>query len=350
MAEGANSLKRNADAPMEPRRLRPFYRPPTPFTFPCLQRFKLPVADTDPEPKKLGASPYSSETVYIYIGENRTQYAVPKGILETRAPSLPAVDDGWNGSEVKLPNVHEDVGHTLIHFIFTNEYQPWPGAAAAIPQDAKREFTQGVLTFSAAMEYKIDRLKDCAWHEITRHRNTLSVFDIASVFRTHWAILSNNGFLTGQLVAKVVDTFSSNNRIFQDERFIELFGGPPEFDKCLAKVMAILLTHKIDLLQEPQAQSTGSRRATSPAFEIFTDNGLPTPQSLESLSDEEDDRAREILQHEDQMPCCDETDEMENEDQESLTIIGSREGSADWEEDTRRSQEDSLEPISPSHF
>ncbi|KAL3440077.1 hypothetical protein BJX65DRAFT_315146 [Aspergillus insuetus] len=229
------SRKRKAEEPLESeRRKSPTLQHPRPFrplspaelsgiglssspiqNMPSSQ----PAAATDQGP---GISPYAGDLVHVYI-------------------------DGL-GHRVTPADVDESIGHALLHFIHTGNYETWPpradGRAHAelTPDEIRDQYTNAVLAYHTAKRYDIERLGVWALYHMYVHEQKLAAVEIMT-----------------------------------DHRLIDLPRGQPEINLMLNGIMLDLLHRRLDNLCRALPQTQTERSATAEASQ-------PQPQCKSSLT------------------------------------------------------------------
>jgi hypothetical protein len=239
-----------------------------------------------------GTSPYAGDLVHVYIGSTHTEYRTTRRLIERNAPGLPVVSDGL-GHRVTLADVDESIGHTLLHFIHTGNYETWPphdeGRAEGQPTtDVLRdEYTNAVLAYHTAKQYNIELLAVWALYYVYVQEQKLAAVEIMTVFCTHWNRLSGDTFIVLQMERTLARAFRTNEDVLQDHILINLLRGQPEFHLTLNRVMLDLLNRRLDDLCQALPQTQTERSATTEASQPQPQpqcNSSPTVSGLEDLA------------------------------------------------------------------
>ncbi|KAI9038857.1 uncharacterized protein KD926_010190 [Aspergillus affinis] len=128
-----------------------------------------PQWDDIPEYPQPEISPYTTKAITITIGIH--SYAVPEYFLR---PYLAFEVNQWTRI-FHLSDIHEDVGHTFIHYLYTNTYEttkPITHLQDDVDSPPRaREFHRAMHTYHAARRYGITGLIELA-------KTYIRVFDI----------------------------------------------------------------------------------------------------------------------------------------------------------------------------
>jgi hypothetical protein len=93
-------------------------------------------------------SPYTKSPVALHIGSEETVYYVPRHLL----PS------GWNKTNgedsILLHDVEIEAGHTLVHYLYTGEYQTLD-AVVSSTLDACGGLKRALLVYIMAKDYNL---------------------------------------------------------------------------------------------------------------------------------------------------------------------------------------------------
>ena len=185
------------------------------------------------------------------IGRNKKWYTMPKNIIS----QVPYFQQHWGENEwgtpaVRLPEVDDDIGHTIIHYLYTGDYQTLKLSSTYNMPRRAVEYSRSVLTYHAALRCGLDGLADHARKYIQTFDNNVSIFDIIALGRKNFRRITEDAWYSEYLTTKIMASFENDERIFQQEEFFKGFGEAPDFDKFLGKIMAKTYAHKISSIQD----------------------------------------------------------------------------------------------------
>ncbi|CEN59402.1 hypothetical protein ASPCAL01852 [Aspergillus calidoustus] len=267
------SRKRKAETPLETERPSPSLYHPRPLRL--LRPAELSGIGLSLSPSQPAAatgqinqgdpSPYAGDVVHVYIGRTRADYPTKKRLIELSAPDLPIRADALGYHHVYLTDIHvyltdidETIGHILLHFLRTGDYATWPprhAGAKLTSAEIRDDYTKAVLAYRAAQRYNITLLSLRARHQMFIQGGSLAAVEAMDVFRRYWEGLSGDNFITDEIRRLLGNAFRANERLFEDKRFNDLLGGPPDFDRILGDVMLDLVKGRIDDLSRAEAEA-----------------------------------------------------------------------------------------------
>lgn len=113
-------------------------------------------------------------------------YTVPEFLLKQSPEwSDPFHSFSSFGRTIELPEVDEDIGHTLVHYLYDGTYQTLKPQGAAGPPDSTVEYRRGILAYCTARLYKLNGLVDHAISSIELFGKDLSIFQILEYHRRY---------------------------------------------------------------------------------------------------------------------------------------------------------------------
>lgn len=156
-----------------------------------------------------------------------------------------------------------DIGHTLVHYLYTGTYQTLkPAQAASNSLNHCTEYGRGILAYHAARSYHIDGLAKLAIESIELHDKELSIFEILDTIKdnyTHIVYREDETWLPEYLKKKVREAYEVDETLFTDEPFLDHIANSAAFNNALLRIMLGVLTDKITAM----AKSKGEIRQAS---------------------------------------------------------------------------------------
>lgn len=186
-------------------------------------------------------------------------------------------------TRIALPEVNEDVGHTLVHYLYTGTFQKLQSLEE--DDDLTAELKKNVHLYGVAAKYGLAGLKGLALEKIQNNEGLVGIFDILETIKeASMTLLKDNLGLKPYIKRELKAAFESDNTLFGKERFIELFGEAKQFDRILMRIVADIYSEKIAQI----SQNTPAVINGSPAEAIFTTGtSSPGPPLLEVPATEE---------------------------------------------------------------
>ncbi|KAJ6021260.1 hypothetical protein N7540_006764 [Penicillium herquei] len=124
------------------------------------------------------SSPYELPIVTVIVGRKR--YGLPRYFIQKypkfnqQLPWLTSID---------LSDVHEDVGHTLVHFLYSGSYETIDSPLEEGESKVAREYKRAVLAYRASRTYKLPALESLAKRYIKIFSESMTTPDILRITR-----------------------------------------------------------------------------------------------------------------------------------------------------------------------
>ncbi|KAF2804327.1 uncharacterized protein BDZ99DRAFT_545605, partial [Mytilinidion resinicola] len=204
-------------------------------------------------------SPYTGPALTFLIGSNRVSYTVPE-LYARQSPkwaysSNPIGPFGPYRRTVELPEVDEDIGHTLVHYLYTGTYQTLKPRGVFGTPKTTTEYRRGFLVYYIARLYGLDGLAEHAIKNMEMFDQGLSIFEILDIARDLYPkFLKDENWLLDYLKTKIEAAFEADETIFAQERFFDHIGEAAAFNKALVKIMVGIYTDKITSLVNKEGE------------------------------------------------------------------------------------------------
>lgn len=172
-------------------------------------------------------------------------YTVPKPLVE----QFEKLERRLRGSAyttqyIPLDEVREDIGHTIVHYLYTGEYQ-----TLAVEEEGairEREYERSVRVYCAALEYDMHDLTSKAMRYIEHFHDSVDIFRILPVAAGAWDSLpKDNTWYPDYLDRRLAAAFESDHDIFKKADFMKCVGKSLGFDRHLVSTMTKLYSDKI---------------------------------------------------------------------------------------------------------
>jgi hypothetical protein len=209
-------------------------------------------------------SPYSRPIATLYIGTEMDRYFVHKDLLQSPY---------WLHAEIMLPDVHQDIGHTLAHYLYTGEYQTRNPMVVVLAR--QRQFRMAVLVYLAADRYRIGGLRQLAAREVERFGMDMEFSDI--VFRLNKDFQrapDDKGWFCDYLKTKAKPVFEEDHTAFENG-FIDGISNATFkelMSKCVREIYYDRISQTLDL--ETKSVRTTSDIETHSVNKLASDDEL----------------------------------------------------------------------------
>lgn len=182
-------------------------------------------------------SPYCTQLLTLHVRDNGEAYQIHEGVL-SRYPELA------DACPLKEPfDMREEVGHTLIHYLYTGKYEAL-GSDVSADKIVKLE---GIAQlYGIAVKYNITGLSEILPTHVQVTAKTVNIFDVLDIARTvHQILEKENDWFTMFLKTEIKAALVVNKDLFMTSRFLHLIGKVKIFDRVLMRTVAEIYNEKI---------------------------------------------------------------------------------------------------------
>lgn len=121
----------------------------------------------------------------VFLQDQTKTYKVHRHIID-QVPCFAEVLE--RNPSIWLSRVDEDIGHTMIHYLYTSQYQTIDDDPfLSKTKKRQREYNRSVLTYYAAASYGIVDLSTFAQQYIRAFEDSVDIFQILAIARTIYA-------------------------------------------------------------------------------------------------------------------------------------------------------------------
>ena len=148
---------------------------------------------------------------------------------------------------VKVSELDEDIGHTLVHFLYTNKYQTLKRPAISNAENRATEYKRSVLVYQAASAYKLPLLLKRAKQQIGNFNDAVSIFEVLDVAELVYEKLQNGDevWFYDYLRQNFANAFDADETLFAQEGFRQYIGTAPRFSRMLVKLMEEIFSDRL---------------------------------------------------------------------------------------------------------
>ena len=206
----------------------------------------------------LKPSGYEGQTVTVLIGPRGRFYTISRSLLD-KIPSLysllqtnPTREEHNNCKTITLSDVDERIGHTLMHYLYTGDFQVQKASSNSGTPKKQVYYAQSVLAYCTATKYSLSGLQDHAKGFMEAFGPSNSIHDIVDLAREVYSRVGEDPWYLQHLTARIQAAFDADDRIFSEERFLNGFGEGSPLDKFLVRIMTQAFYTTIgSILQNP---------------------------------------------------------------------------------------------------
>lgn len=180
-----------------------------------------------------------------------------------------------------LEEIDEDIGHTIVHYLYTGEYQTLRQSGTA--HKRQTEYKRSVLVYCAAANLEIPHLQRIAAGHMERFANSVDIYQTLNLVKTLFSSVPWwDGGLYFHIIKRLRNAFRADPTIFERREFLGCLGGDLELDKLMVQIMVSLWEpSKSKPWNHVQSVPENSLREGFPAmercFELCSISRAPTP-------------------------------------------------------------------------
>lgn len=140
----------------------------------------------------------------------------------------------------------EDIGHTLVHYLYTGTYQTL--GLLRVSGDVKRrtEYQSNIRLYCVARTYGLDGLELIAKSNISNFKEKISILDLLDIAEEAYRKLSDDEvWLTDYLTKQIKAAFKADETLFTRQCFLDHIGNVKNLDKALVKSIVEIYVDKM---------------------------------------------------------------------------------------------------------
>ncbi|KAJ5346237.1 hypothetical protein N7452_004241 [Penicillium brevicompactum] len=192
------------------------------------------------------SSPYEHPVITICIGEK--EY----GILGSHIRQYPLLGPSSpQDTYVTLSDIHGDVGHTLVHFLYSGTYETINSPLGENISYIEREYQRSVLIYHASRKYQITDLEILARKYIEHFDEAISTFEILrSTGEIFSKLPKDEVWLPGYVRKTLQRSFVSANSRFNTDDLSGILKDYNSFSRAIMLSVIEILSSHIQCLEK----------------------------------------------------------------------------------------------------
>ncbi len=202
--------------------------------------------------------PYLTQPWTLLIGPHQARYTVPEGILFKYPQLMRTEPAGWT---IELPEVCEDAGHTLVHYLYTGTYETLQSQDS---EDKTAECRRNTHLYAIATKYDLAGLRMVARQNIQSTQGGVAIIDVLNIAKDVFQILlETDVWFTLYVKTEVEAALKSDESLFAKTHFLELIGEVKSFDRSLMEIVGEIYINNIAITARLSAEETSRGDLTS---------------------------------------------------------------------------------------
>ncbi|KAL4954941.1 hypothetical protein BDW69DRAFT_161994 [Aspergillus filifer] len=189
----------------------------------------------------------------------------------------------WNPDlEAALRDVDEDIGHTLIHFLYTGQYETLSSGSNLVT-----EYRRSALAYKAARRYGLLGLEAVAKKHIEHFGPLVHLRDVLETARVIFQYLPTDEMWFKDYLKEYLASSFNNNRYSFREELITVIGQGTSFDRTIMQLTVDILFGHISELEEIVERVAELELAPAAESEVEAELELDPEPFAEPLSEPE---------------------------------------------------------------
>ncbi|KAL4801654.1 hypothetical protein BDV18DRAFT_71421 [Aspergillus unguis] len=187
------------------------------------------------------SSPYESPFATLVIGNK--EYGLPADFLR-KCPQIQ--QQLFVNPIITMPDIHEDVGHTLVHFLYSGDYETILSPLGESTSDITREYKRSVLTYQASRIYGLTGLEVLAKQKLETLSEEISLLHVLQTTRDVFSRLPQDEAWFPSYIERLLQQSVKHGQL--DAVLNELYstlGQNHHFDNFVMKIMLEILSVRL---------------------------------------------------------------------------------------------------------
>ncbi|KAL9101670.1 MAG: hypothetical protein Q9163_003091 [Psora crenata] len=195
-----------------------------------------PTGDSPTKDDRPLSSPYISPAYTLSIGSKGTKYTVLEESLYQCSEWASICKSNPEDRTIRLPEFEDDIGHTLVHYLYTSTYQTLKEPRVSSRVERAIEHDRSVFVYCAARKYGLGGLEVLAKNNIEKFDNDISIFDFLDTAQEVYPKLPDDEiWFPKYFENKVKAAFKADETLFKEKAFYDRIGQVAAFDKAVVK-------------------------------------------------------------------------------------------------------------------
>ncbi|CAI7576946.1 unnamed protein product [Penicillium discolor] len=179
-----------------------------------------------------------------------------------------------------MPNVDEDVGHTVLHFLYTGGYETVLSPLDEGASDLAREYKRSVLVYYASRTWGLTDLEILAKQKMEHLDEDLPILEILRVMRDVFSSLpADETWLPSYIRGNLQRSPKPEDPGLDLHEFYNILGQDHQFDNAVMKMILEMLSIRLCSIKDQHAQTlNGIISEESPLREPSPEDPKPIPE------------------------------------------------------------------------
>ena len=155
-----------------------------------------------------------------------------------------------------MPNVDEDVGHTVLHFLYTGDYETVNSPLDEGRSDLTREYKRSVLVYHAARNWGLTGLEILAKQKMQHLDEDVPILEILQVMRDVFSSLpTDETWLPDYIQGSLQRLLTPEDPGLGLHEFYNILGQDHQFDNAVMKMILEILSIRLCAMKDQRGMS-----------------------------------------------------------------------------------------------
>ncbi|KAJ5317168.1 hypothetical protein N7508_001676 [Penicillium antarcticum] len=187
-----------------------------------------------------------------------------------------------------MSNVDEDVGHTVVHFLYTGGYETVSSPLDEGTSDLAREYKRSALVYHASRNWGLTGLETLAQQKMQHLDEEVPVLEILRVMRDVFSSLpAGETWLPGYIHGNLQRLLKPEDPELGLREFYNILGQDHQFDNAVMKMILEILSIRLFSMNDQYVKiPNGIISNNSPLQGPVLEEPEPVPEDPEPVSEE----------------------------------------------------------------
>ncbi|KAI9042483.1 uncharacterized protein KD926_005564 [Aspergillus affinis] len=165
-----------------------------------------------------------------------------------------------------MSDIHEDVGHTMVHFLYTGGYETVNSPLDEGTSDISREYKKSVLVYHASRTYGLPELETIAKQKMKQLDEEIPILEVLQVTRDVFSSLpAGETWLPSYIGENLQRLLEPEDPALGLREFYNILGRDHQFDIVVMKMILEILSIRLFSMQDQRGKNLNG---TDPAYSL----------------------------------------------------------------------------------
>ncbi|PYH99224.1 hypothetical protein BO71DRAFT_425378 [Aspergillus ellipticus CBS 707.79] len=185
-----------------------------------------------------------------------------------------------------MSDIHEDVGHTIVHFLYTGGYETVNSPLGEGTSDISREYKKSVLAYHASRTYGLPELETLAKQKMKQLDKEVPVLEVLQATRDVFSGLpASETWLPIYIEGNLQRLLEPEDPALGLRDVYNILGRDHQFDNLVMKIILEILSVRLRSMQDQHGRSLNG---TGPAYSLPEESVPEEPEPVPAEAEPEE--------------------------------------------------------------